>query len=129
MLNWFRPTPLLVPKVGERVDLGVLPKLDPDRLGVLMPHLLIWGMDDEALLPVSWATPPDYCDDLAIRKIAGADHGAPEDRRGDGADRRLFMGLKRRAGCAPTMCMKRPRPLQCALEARRVTGKASSRQR
>jgi hypothetical protein len=38
------------------------PKLDPDRLGVLMPHLLIWGMDDEALLPVSWATLPDYCD-------------------------------------------------------------------
>ena len=74
MLNWYRATPLLVPKVGERVDLGALPKLDPDRLRVRMPHLLIWGMDDQALLPVSWATLPDYCDDLAVRKIAGADH-------------------------------------------------------
>jgi pimeloyl-ACP methyl ester carboxylesterase len=60
--------------VGERVDLGALPKRDPDRLGVRMPHLLIWGMDDQALLPVSWATLPDHGDDLAIGKIAGADH-------------------------------------------------------
>lgn len=54
-----------MPKVGERVDLGALPKLDPDRF---------WGMVDQALLPVSWATLPYHCDDLAIRKIAGADH-------------------------------------------------------
>ncbi|HXE67820.1 MAG TPA: hypothetical protein VN523_00600 [Hyphomicrobiaceae bacterium] len=74
MLNCYRATPLLVPKVGERVDLGALPKLDPDQLRVRMPHPLIWGMDDQALLPVSWATLPDDCDDLAVRKIAGADH-------------------------------------------------------
>ena len=60
--------------MGEYVELGALPKLDPDRLRVRMPHLLIWGMQDQALLPLSWATLPDYCDDLAIRKIAGADH-------------------------------------------------------
>jgi epoxide hydrolase 4 len=47
MLNWYRATPLLVPKVGERVDLAALPKLDPDRLRVRMPHLLIWGMQDQ----------------------------------------------------------------------------------
>ena len=34
----------------------------------------IWGMDDRALLPVSRATLADYCDDLTVREIAGADH-------------------------------------------------------
>jgi hypothetical protein len=31
-------------------------------------------MDDRALLPVTRATLPDYCDDLTVREIAGADH-------------------------------------------------------
>jgi pimeloyl-ACP methyl ester carboxylesterase len=49
-------------------------KLDPGQLRVRMPHLVIWGMDDPALLPVSRATLPDYCDDLTVREVAGADH-------------------------------------------------------
>jgi pimeloyl-ACP methyl ester carboxylesterase len=39
-----------------------------------MPHLVIWGMDDRALLPVSRRTLPDYCDDLMVKEIANADH-------------------------------------------------------
>jgi pimeloyl-ACP methyl ester carboxylesterase len=39
-----------------------------------MPHLVIWGMDDRALLPVARATLPDYCGDLTVGEIAGADH-------------------------------------------------------
>jgi epoxide hydrolase 4 len=74
MLNWYRATPLLVPKLGEIVAVGALPKLDPASLRVRMPHLLIWGMQDTALLPVSWARLPDYCDELVVREIAGADH-------------------------------------------------------
>ena len=31
-------------------------------------------MDDRALLPVTRATLADYCDDLTVREIAGADH-------------------------------------------------------
>jgi pimeloyl-ACP methyl ester carboxylesterase len=49
-------------------------KLDPAQLRIRMPHLVIWGMDDPALLPVSRATLADYCDDLTVREIAGADH-------------------------------------------------------
>jgi epoxide hydrolase 4 len=74
MLNWYRATPLLVPKPGEPVDARALPKLDPATLRVRMPHLLIWGMKDTALLPVSWASLQDYCEDLVVREIAGADH-------------------------------------------------------
>jgi pimeloyl-ACP methyl ester carboxylesterase len=74
MLNWYRATPLLVPKPGEAVDARALPRLDPASLRVRMPHLLIWGLKDTALLPVSWASLQDYCEDLVVREIAGADH-------------------------------------------------------
>jgi epoxide hydrolase 4 len=74
MLNWYRASPLLVPRPGEVVDPATVMKLDPALLRVRMPHLVIWGMNDRALLPVSRATLPAYCDDLTVREIAGADH-------------------------------------------------------
>jgi epoxide hydrolase 4 len=74
MLNWYRASPLLVPMPGEAVDPAKVMKLDPALLRIRMPHLVIWGMDDRALLPVSRATLADYCDDLTVREIGGADH-------------------------------------------------------
>jgi epoxide hydrolase 4 len=74
MLNWYRASPLLVPHPGETVDPAKVMKLDPAQLRVRMPHLVIWGMDDRALLPVARATLPDYCDDLTVREIGDADH-------------------------------------------------------
>jgi epoxide hydrolase 4 len=74
MLNWYRATPLMVPKVGELVDAAALLKLDPARLRVRMPHLVIWGMEDRALLPVARAALAEYCDSLVVREIARADH-------------------------------------------------------
>jgi epoxide hydrolase 4 len=74
MLNWYRATPIVVPKPGETVEEANVPKLDPAQLRVRMPHLLIWGMGDRALLPVTRATLPDYCDDLTVREIEDADH-------------------------------------------------------
>ncbi len=74
MLNWYRGSPLVVPHPGEAVDPAKVMKLDPAQLRIRMPHLVIWGMDDRALLPVSRATLSDYCDDLTVREIAGADH-------------------------------------------------------
>ncbi len=74
MLNWYRATPMVVPKPGEPVDMATVPKLDPAQLRVSMPHLVLWGLNDQALLPVTRATLPDYCDDLTVREIDGADH-------------------------------------------------------
>lgn len=82
MLNWYRASPLVVPKVGEPVDMAQVPKLDPAQLRVRMPHLLIWGMQDPALLPVSRATLGDYCDHpVILREIEGADHWVIHQRR------------------------------------------------
>jgi pimeloyl-ACP methyl ester carboxylesterase len=74
MLNWYRASPLMVPKPGETVDPAAVMTLDPAVLRIRMPHLVVWGMDDRALLPVSRATLADYCDDLTVREIADADH-------------------------------------------------------
>ena len=74
MLNWYRATPIVVPKPGQPVDPTTVPKLAPAQLRVRMPHLVIWGMDDRALLPEARAGLDGYCDDLTLREVAGADH-------------------------------------------------------
>ena len=74
MLNWYRASPLLVPRPGEAVDAAKIIRLDRTQLRVRVPHLVIWGMEDKALLPVSRATLADYCDHLTVCVIAGADH-------------------------------------------------------
>jgi pimeloyl-ACP methyl ester carboxylesterase len=74
MLNWYRASPLLVPAVGEVVPPEAVPRLDAEKLRVRMPHLIVWGMDDRALLPVSRAGIEALCDEVRIREIAGADH-------------------------------------------------------
>jgi epoxide hydrolase 4 len=75
MLNWYRASPLVVPKSGEAVDMAKVPRLDAAQLRVRMPHLLIWGMSDRALLPVSTSTLQEYCDhQVVVREIEGADH-------------------------------------------------------
>jgi pimeloyl-ACP methyl ester carboxylesterase len=74
MLNWYRATPIVVPKPGEAVDPGQIPRWPPEQLRIRMPHLLIWGMEDGALLPVTRDGLDAYCDDLTVREIEGADH-------------------------------------------------------
>ena len=84
MLNWYRASPLVVPRVGEAVELAKVPKLDPAQLRVRMAHLLIWGMGDPALLPVSRATLQAYCDQrVMVREIVGADHWVVHQRTGE----------------------------------------------
>jgi len=74
MLNWYRAAPLLVPRPGEAVDAAKIIGLDRTQLRVRVPHLVIWGMEDKALLPVSRATLAQYCDHLTVCEIADADH-------------------------------------------------------
>ena len=74
MLNWYRASPLLVPHPGETVDPAKVMKLDPAQLRIRMPHLVIWGMKDQALLSVSRATLADYCENVTVHEIKDADH-------------------------------------------------------
>lgn len=83
MLNWYRAASVLVPRPGETVDPAAVPRLSPAQLRIRMPHLVIWGMGDGALLPVSRATLADYCDDLTVHEIAGADHWVVHQRPGE----------------------------------------------
>ena len=72
MINWYRASPLKVAEPGIlRTDVPVLSR---DRLQVRCPHLLIWGDDDTALLPVCIDGLDDYAADLTVRHVAGADH-------------------------------------------------------
>jgi pimeloyl-ACP methyl ester carboxylesterase len=72
-----------VPKVGQTVDMAKVPRLDPAQLRVRMPHLVIWGMQDRALLPVTRSALQDYCDHpVVLREIESADHWVVH-QRGD----------------------------------------------
>ena len=102
MLNWYRASPLVVPKVGEAVDMAKVPRLDPAQLRVRMPHLLIWGMQDRALLPVNRGTLQDYCDHpVVVREIEGADHWVVHQRR-DEVIAPLAEFLEASADCGPS---------------------------
>lgn len=72
MTNWYRASPLRVARPGE--PLADLPELPPERLQVRCPHLLIWGTDDTALLPVCTEGLEDFAPDLTRVEIKGADH-------------------------------------------------------
>ena len=72
MINWYRATGLYVPKLGG--DITPPAPLDPDAMRIKMPHLLIWGLDDTALLPSSYVGLDALCDAFTLHKISGADH-------------------------------------------------------
>jgi pimeloyl-ACP methyl ester carboxylesterase len=72
MVNWYRASPLVVPKTGEVAS--DLPELPLEKLQVRCPHLLIWGTDDTALLPIATEGLEQFAADLTRVEIAGADH-------------------------------------------------------
>jgi len=72
MINWYRASPLQVANPGE--PLIDLPELPRGRLQVHCPHLLIWGDDDTALLPVCIEGLEEFASDLTVHHVAGADH-------------------------------------------------------
>ena len=74
MVSWYKATPLVVPAPGETVAADPLATIDRDKLRVRMPHQVIWGMRDTALLPVSRNGLTALCDDLTVHEIADADH-------------------------------------------------------
>lgn len=74
MVNWYRASPLKLAKPGQPLPPEAPRQIDPKHLHVPMPHLLIWGMEDTALLPEARAGLDDFCNDLQIAEIAGADH-------------------------------------------------------
>lgn len=72
MINWYRATPLQVADPGLAItDLRPMPV---EQMMVRCPHLLIWGEDDTALLPVSTRGLEEFAPDLTRVSLAGVDH-------------------------------------------------------
>lgn len=72
MIDWYRASPLQVADPGT--PLTDLPPLPLDRLRVQCPHLLIWGMEDRALLPEATHGLEDFAPDLTRVEIPDSDH-------------------------------------------------------
>ena len=71
MVNWYRATTLPVPEPGEPTDRQPVPV---EGFRVSMPHLLIWGMGDKALLPEATEGLEAWCDTLTRVEVPDADH-------------------------------------------------------
>ena len=72
MIHWYRASSLKVAKPGEPIL--NLPEWPKEKLTVHCPHLLIWGVDDTALLPEATKGLGEYVADLTRVEINGADH-------------------------------------------------------
>ena len=75
MLNWYRAARIIVPPPAITVPLpnwllGAFPK-------VHIPTLIVWGMDDKALLPVQLEGLDRLVDDLSIVRLPDVGHFAP----------------------------------------------------
>ncbi len=71
MVNWYRASPMRIARPGAPIPVPEMPR---DAMRIVMPHLLIWGMGDTALLPESRAGLEELCDDLTVQEFADADH-------------------------------------------------------
>jgi len=69
--NLYRITPLKPAMPGQIAQIPDLPK---DRLTVAAPTLVLWALDDAALLPGLLDGLEDYVPRLEIRKVPGATH-------------------------------------------------------
>ncbi len=74
MLNWYRSSPMIVPESGTVPR--PLPITDDmrEKYRIRMPHLVMWGLDDTALLPEAREDLEKFCDDLTVQEIENASH-------------------------------------------------------
>lgn len=74
MLHWYNSSPIIVPKESEPIPDAPLYHVGHDQFRVSMPHTLVWGKGDQALLPVSQENLEHFCDDLRRVNVPDADH-------------------------------------------------------
>jgi pimeloyl-ACP methyl ester carboxylesterase len=75
MLSWYRASAILVPAMDETPARPVW--LDAPFPPITQPTLVIWGMQDSALLPVQLDALERYVPDLTVVKVASAGHFVP----------------------------------------------------
>ena len=70
--NLYRVTPLKPPLPGQSADAISVPS--PERVGVDVPTLVLWAMEDKALLPGLLDGLEDYVPRLKLHRMPGATH-------------------------------------------------------
>lgn len=75
MFNWYRASPMAVPAMDEQPPRS--PFLDAPFPKLVMPVLIVWGLEDKALLPCQLEGLGPLIDDLTIVRIEGAGHFVP----------------------------------------------------
>jgi len=75
MLNWYRASEILVPQVGEDAGAPAWTKGPFPRIAT--PTLVIWALQDKALLPVQLDGLHALIDDLRLVTVADAGHFVP----------------------------------------------------
>ena len=75
MLNWYRASEIVVPAPGEEAELPAWTRMPFPH--VTMPTLVIWGLKDQALLPVQLGSLDSWVDELRIAATAEAGHFIP----------------------------------------------------
>jgi pimeloyl-ACP methyl ester carboxylesterase len=97
MLNWYRAAKVIVPPPGVTVPVpDLLLKAFPK---VKVPTLVVWGMQDSALLPIQLEGLDALVEQLTIVRISNAGHFAPWEAPDDVADA-LAPFLAERAGAS-----------------------------
>lgn len=74
MLHWYNSSPIVVPGLDETVSTAPLLEIPREKVTVSMPHLVIWGEEDQALRPICLEELPQFAPKLAIQHTAGAGH-------------------------------------------------------
>ena len=75
MLNWYRASAFVVPETDEQAERPAW--LDAPFPPVTQPTLVIWGMEDKALLPIQFEGLGEHVPDLTIKRVEGAGHFVP----------------------------------------------------
>lgn len=74
MLNWYRASPIIVPAIMEKPSGPSVLDMPTENFVVAMPHLVLWGEQDQALRPSCLAGLDAFAPDLTITRIADASH-------------------------------------------------------
>ncbi len=74
MLNWYRASPVIVPEPGDDVTNAPILQYPDEALTVRMPHLVLWGEEDEALMPACLDGLERFAGDIEIRRVSSSGH-------------------------------------------------------
>jgi len=74
MLNWYRASAYEVSPASEALAEGVAPLAN-----IVVPTLVIWGIEDSVLLPCQIEGLSDYVESLTVKTLVNAGHGLIHD--------------------------------------------------